>query len=112
MLHASYSDIHVLPSLFLFINISWGRRYSQELRATLAQHAKRLCDQIEQITQLQTTHRVTLVPNIYRITNVSKSEQVECKSLLPAWMTGSKRCLGGACLSCPPCAPHREIQEL
>ncbi|KAF5400740.1 hypothetical protein PHET_05708 [Paragonimus heterotremus] len=74
--------------------------YLDELRITLGQHTKRLCDQIERITQLQTNHRVTLVPNLYRITNVSKSEQVECKSLLPAWMTGSKRCLGGACLSC------------
>ncbi|TGZ59988.1 hypothetical protein CRM22_008777 [Opisthorchis felineus] len=72
----------------------------QDLRSALAQHIKRMCDRIELIEELQNYYRITLVPNLYKITNVQKSEQVECKSILPSWMTGSKRCLGGAHLTC------------
>ncbi|GAA57127.1 hypothetical protein CLF_112214, partial [Clonorchis sinensis] len=73
---------------------------TQDLRNALAQHIKRMCDRIELIEELQNYYRITLVPNLYKITNVQKSEQVECKSILPSWMTGSKRCHGGAHLTC------------
>ncbi|OON19864.1 hypothetical protein X801_04262 [Opisthorchis viverrini] len=73
---------------------------TQDLRNALAQHIKRMCDRIELIEELQNYYRITLVPNLYKITNVQKSEQVECKSILPSWMTGSKRCLGGVHLTC------------